>query len=261
MKILYFGALLVSFLVYTKELTIDYSPAFYTELATRIWRNEAGGSVEKLVWWNEGEAFVSAGIGHFLWYPREKTAPFTQTFPDVLRFLQKKGNKLPAWINEQDMSCPWNARSQVVGAADKRLQELRMFLHTTIADQAEFIVNRYTKATQSILKSLCRDERQRMENHMRLIGATPQGLYALIDYVNFKGEGTNPKERYNNQGWGLLHVLRALDTKLVNENPCKAFAQAAEKILRQRVRNAPKERHEERWLAGWLNRIATYDVQ
>jgi hypothetical protein len=36
------------------------------------------------------------------------------------------------------------------------------------------------------------------------------------------------------------------------------FANSAERVLRERVRNAPPERHEERWLAGWLNRIATY---
>ena len=39
------------------------------ELGQRIWKNECAGSVQGLVSWNEGEAFPSLGIGHFIWYP------------------------------------------------------------------------------------------------------------------------------------------------------------------------------------------------
>lgn len=36
-------------------------------LADKIWRNESGRDVTKLVWWNRGEHFASLGIGHFIW--------------------------------------------------------------------------------------------------------------------------------------------------------------------------------------------------
>jgi hypothetical protein len=29
-------------------------------------------------------------------------------------------------------------------------------------------------------------------------------------------------------------------------------------VLQQRVNNAPPERREQRWLAGWLRRVASY---
>ena len=29
----------------------------------------------------------------------------------------------------------------------------------------------------------------------------------MIDYVNFKGDGLKPTERYKGEGWGLLQVL------------------------------------------------------
>ena len=36
------------------------------------------------------------------------------------------------------------------------------------------------------------------------------------------------------------------------------FVSAAKTVLTERVQHAPPERHEERWLKGWLNRIDTY---
>ncbi len=84
----------------------------------------------------------------------------------------------------------------------------------------------------------------------------PYGLYALIDYVHFKGEGINPAERYNGQGWGLLQVLQGMPEKL--SDPLDEFVVSAQVTLARRVANAPAERLEQRWLAGWNNRLATY---
>ncbi len=49
------------------SVSIDAREA--STLAARIWRNESGGDPGKILWWNPGEAFASAGIGHFIWYP------------------------------------------------------------------------------------------------------------------------------------------------------------------------------------------------
>src|SRR5690606_37756795 len=84
----------------------------------------------------------------------------------------------------------------------------------------------------------------------------PLGLYALIDYVHFKGEGTNPAERYQGEGWGLLQVLQNMPAH--SAAPLDAFAASARTVLSQRVANAPAERREDRWLQGWHNRVSTY---
>lgn len=36
------------------------------------------------------------------------------------------------------------------------------------------------------------------------------------------------------------------------------FQEAAARVLSRRVANAPTDRNEQRWLAGWLNRLDTY---
>jgi hypothetical protein len=85
----------------------------------------------------------------------------------------------------------------------------------------------------------------------------PMGLYALIDYVHFKGTGLAQAERYNNTGWGLLQVLETMDE---TRPPLQAFVASARINLENRVHNAPAERNESRWLQGWMNRLDTYLV-
>ena len=79
-------------------------------------------------------------------------------------------------------------------------------------------------------------------------------MYALIDYVNFKGEGISEKERYKNQGWGLLQVLEHMNPE--NQNIMQEFARSADYVLTRRVENAPRD--ETHWLTGWRKRINTY---
>ena len=80
------------------------------------------------------------------------------------------------------------------------------------------------------------------------------GVYALVDYVNFKGEGVLQEERYNNRGWGLLQVLRHMDHN--EKNIMKAFIKSADQRLTRRVANAPTD--ESKWLPLWRKRIQTY---
>lgn len=236
----------------------NQKPIFYQELAQRIWRNESGCSVEKLVWWNEGESFMSVGIGHFLWFPKNTRAPFTQTFPELINFMKRQGQTIPAWLEATKEYCPWTSRQQVINGTDRRLQELRTFLYDTRALQAKFIVHRFEQSCQRLIRTTPHAQRRLIQYRIDQLAETPQGLYALIDYVNFKGDGTNKQERYHNQGWGLLQVLTHIDAPLFEKNPRQAFVTSAQKLLTQRVENASIERHEQRWLPGWINRLRTY---
>jgi hypothetical protein len=76
--------------------------------------------------------------------------------------------------------------------------------------------------------------------------------------VNFKGEGINPRERYNGQGWGLLQVLSNMRASTGGQDSARAFANSAKRTLDQRIANSPAERGEKRWRAGWHNRCETY---
>ena len=75
--------------------------------------------------------------------------------------------------------------------------------------------------------------------------------------MNFKGEGVLETERYKGRGWGLLQVLEGM-SDASGASPLGEFADSAERVLRERVKNAPPERKEQRWLAGWLERVETY---
>jgi hypothetical protein len=110
------------------------------------------------------------------------------------------------------------------------------------------------EALPKMLAAAPKAERERVKANFYRVAAAQLGMYALIDYVNFKGEGTNPSERYAGQGWGLLQVL-----EMMGDGPAlPAFAKAANAVLTRRVKNSPPARNEAKWLPGWRNRVATY---
>jgi hypothetical protein len=81
----------------------------------------------------------------------------------------------------------------------------------------------------------------------------------VLDYFNFKGLGDNPRERYQQQGWGLVQVLKAMPPLSPDEEGLVGlFRNAAAERLALRVELAPAERNESRWLEGWLARLDGY---
>ena len=110
-------------------------------------------------------------------------------------------------------------------------------------------------ALPKMLAAVPASEAGRVQRNFERLEGTGAGTFALIDYVNFKGEGTLETERYQGQGWGLLQVLEGMSD---TGEATRAFSQSARAILARRVRNSPPERHEERWLPGWDARVERY---
>ena len=127
-----------------------------------------------------------------------------------------------------------------------------------MALQTDFIIARSRAALPKILAAAPRSEKARIEANYHKVATTPQGNYALIDYVNFKGEGTNVEERYNGRGWGLLQVLGEMKDVPAGAAAATEFAAAAKRVLSRRIANSPPARGEKRWEEGWHNRCATY---
>ena len=63
------------------------------------------------------------------------------------------------------------------------------------------------------------------------VASTAMGCYALVDYVNFKGEGVLATERYAGQGWGLLQVLEGMTQECSGRAAVKSFAESAKTVL------------------------------
>lgn len=224
-------------------------------IAMKIWKNECAGSVKGLVSWNDGEDFPSLGIGHFIWYPRGVKGRFEESFPEFVRFAKSRGVAVPQWM---EGAAPWATKKQFQAADVKGglANAMRSWLASHIEVQADFIIARSIASLKRMQE--VSDSPKKVAARYYAVASTPQGMYALIDYVNFKGEGINSEERYRGQGWGLLQVLEEMEDVSANAGAAQAFSDAAARVLTRRVANSPASRGEKRWLAGWLNRCRTY---
>ena len=223
------------------------------EIGKRIWANECAGTTMGLTSWNKGEAFPSLGIAHFIWYPHGKRGPFEESWPGLAKYLASNGTDVAPWMLG---ACPWETRAAFVGDLEgPRLTQLRNLLSKTIAIQARYAALRLESALPKILQSASPAKTSQVRANFERVAAEPLGFYALMDYVNFKGEGINLTERYNGEGWGLLQVLENMRP---SAPALPAFARAADEILTRRVKNSPPARNEAQWLPGWRNRLQTY---
>jgi len=240
--------------------SIRLTPAQAREIGMKIWKNEAGGKVELLTHWNKGEDFGSFGIGHFIWYPADKRGPFTESFPGALDEIEASGAALPAWLQGRP-PCPWPDRDAFYAdIKGPRLTELRDLLARTVDAQALYAAHRLEAALPKILDAADPAERAALQARFEAVAAAPNGVYALVDYVNFKGEGVNPTERYDDLGWGLLQALELMGDAAPGQPAVQAFARGADAALTRRVEHAPAERkeREQGWLPGWRVRLKTY---
>ena len=236
-------------------LSISHTDAL--RIGKRIWQNECNGTIAGLTSWNAGENFASLGIGHFIWYPKNARGPFEESFPKMVSFISSRGAKLPQFLlAPHELVCPWNSRAEFLRAQQTpQMKQLRQFLADTVDLQAEFLAQRLQQALPKMLATAAPETRPHVEEQFNRLAEFSNGCYALMDYVNFKGEGTNENERYRGQGWGLLQALAGMSG---NGNTVTDFAASAKKVLAQRVQNSPPERHESRWLSGWQQRINSY---
>ena len=239
-------------------LTLSHSDAL--KIGKRVWQNECNGTISGLTSWNQGEDFASLGIGHFIWYPKGRRGPFEESFPKLVSFISSRGAKLPAFLLGVGalQPCPWNSRAEFIRSQNSpEMNQLRRFLADTVDLQAEFLVARLEAALPKMLAEATPMDRSNVQQQFERLTKTPQGCYALVDYVNFKGEGVLHTERYHGQGWGLLQVLEAMHGTS-DADAAADFARAAKAVLTRRVQNAPPERHESQWLTGWLRRVNSY---
>lgn len=235
---------------------LSISPEDANRIGERIWKNECAGTIEGLTNWKKGENFASLGIGHFIWYSAGKREQFQETFPDLLQFLQQEGAKLPNWLDVAS-PCPWNSREEFdENKESSKMKNLRQFLLETKHLQAIFMAKRLEESFPAIINRCSQRDQERIFSLFHQLASDVSGLYALLDYLNFKGSGTSPKESYKGEGWGLLQVLQTIPH--TSKQPLKDFVESAKAVLKRRVENSPPERNEERWLKGWHNRLDTY---
>ena len=241
------------------DISITLEPAELDWIGQKIFLNECAGDIQCLVHWNKGEAFPSLGIGHFIWYPEGVEARFVESFPALVEYLSQRQVTIPGWLRRQTpFDAPWPDRQAFQAAQDTpEMAELRAFLAGTQGAQAEFIFRRAKAALTRVVDAVPAGDKAVIRERLAALSSTPGGVYALLDYVNFKGEGLAPTERYQGQGWGLLQVLSAM-SGASGQTALAQFRAAAAQVLTRRAANADTPIERARWLPGWLKRVDTY---
>lgn len=228
-------------------------------IGNKIWYNECKNREDQLTFWHEKELFPSMGIGHFIWPPSNYNGPFSEgRFHKFIHFAKAQRIEIPSWLLDQPYS-PWTTREAFYQDFDtEKMKELRSFLLNTVSIQAKYMVESLNSAFLQIVLGLPPGQRQTVINNFFDVGSSSNGLYILVDYLNFKHEGTDLKERYKGKGWGLMQVLQEMDqTKTIN-CPQKAFADSAKVVLSRRIENSPNQDIERTRFDGWINRLSSY---
>ena len=254
--IVFYAFILPSSLAANSSLSTNLSTSDMAWIGEKIFQNETAGKVENLTFWSPNEEFPSFGIGHFIWIPQNIDVPFEPTFVEMVTFVSQT-EPSPKWI--QQRHAPWANKAEFDQAWwSEDMQALRDWLVKTKPQQTEFIIQRFESRIETLLNGLTRHQATKVGAKIQTLSQTRAGHFALIDYANFKGFGDHPAERYQGQGWGLLQVLQAMPARSNPKLALLDFAQAAESVLAQRVKNAPVERNEQRWMPGWAKRVENY---
>ena len=241
-----------------KKAGLKISKEELNVVADKIFKNEAGGKKEDIVYWNTGEDFPSLGIGHFIWYRAGQRGKFAESFAQLVAYYRAHDIKLPKIIEENEYS-PWANSDELFRLKrimDNDITELTNFLYNTKDIQVAFIFERLENSLEKMMA--ISDNPENVKKQFYRVAQSPNGLYPLIDYVNFKGEGTTRTETYNGEGWGLLQVLENMKGTGSGKAALEEFSNSAKAVLERRVKNAGPDSNEKKWLQGWLNRCNTY---
>jgi hypothetical protein len=241
------------------DISLVLKPAQLDWIGQQIFQNECSGQLRCLVHWNDGEAFPSLGIGHFIWYPKGVDAGFVESFPTLIDYMAQRQRSIPDWLRKlKPFDAPWADKAAFEAVENSpQVAELREFLAGTQGVQAEFIFRRAQASIKTVVEAAPLARQLAVSNHLARLSQTPGGVYALVDYVNFKGEGLAVSERYKGEGWGLLQVLQAMPEQSADP-VLQQFREAADTVLTRRAELATQARERERWLPGWRKRLNTY---
>lgn len=259
-KVIFF-ILLMTLYAFNDSRAFEISKADTLIIADRVFKNEC--SIEKncLLEWGAGEDFLSLGLEHFIWYPSNAPNIFKEGFRSYLQYAREAGEHFPVWLDKTPFPpCPWVSREEFLRSKDsQQYKDILDFMVRTKNRQAEYLVENTRRSLQNIITFAPDNQRERITKYLAQLSSNVKGLYSIIDYLNFKGAGIGQSEEFKGEGWGLLQVLEGMHDMPTSQEAVEEFVRSAKMVLTHRVYFAPADRHEERWLQGWLRRVNTYD--
>jgi hypothetical protein len=261
--------------------------------------------------WDE-RGFAHVGLTGSIWYPKMPAADqkFIGDWSSTRNYLLSHGFEIPKLGMS---SCPWNNNqgfqhdfdnltksTEEINNPDEiirkndllnfisflKKEDVRKVLYELDADRLERALD--PNSEYSMLKNLPPGKVEIINSNFYYVASVhdqcgnPLGIYALVDYCNFKGEGTAPTEHYNAQAWGLGRVLfemeslradaatinyyinqcnlreQRADIDASNLNPLELFVITAAKVLDNRIENNKIERNRIHGTPAYTNFIARY---
>ncbi|MEI6417282.1 MAG: hypothetical protein WCO92_06140 [Verrucomicrobiota bacterium] len=228
------------------------------EIGIKIWQNQCGiwdrpgkvthGMKQSITDWEADYAQI--GIGQCIWYPADEDKNFQEDWPRVAQALKDKGYPIEDWMLR---ACPWNNSEEFFADFNgDRLKSLRKTLAKKylIIEQARCIATRLDESLDKMKAAIDTESgitegektvlKQMVNENFYLVATAdyPRGLYALMDYVHFKGEGVLSTETINGVGWGLRQALEQMDDKIAaKKGAITTFVNAAIAMFPSRETN------------------------
>ncbi|MBY0315616.1 MAG: hypothetical protein K2Q26_08860 [Bdellovibrionales bacterium] len=244
---------------YPLNLSLLNHPDFLDRLARGILQNETGCRENSFTFWKNTEPFPSLGLLHAIWYPAGAKSQLTESFPPLIQFLRAEIQKhpqfparIPQWLDVDKIGpSPWQNKQEFDLASKNaealrrsddlsslrslnprayhqavQFRELHDFLRhpSVLALQARYAAYRMQRSVYNILAAAeSSHQTQHIYTQLQRLITTEEGIFSLIDYINFKGEGINPGEvtAIGNHAWGLKTVLE----NMRNQTPAHTFCQ------------------------------------
>ena len=132
-------------------------------------------------------------------------------------------------------------------------------VNTKVA-QANYLIDNSKQSLQKIINAVPQDKRSHITKLISQLSNNLQGLYAIIDYLNFKGPGIGQHNDFEDEGWGLLQVLEKMNDVPASQEALEEFVRSAKIVLTHRAFITPNDKHQDKWLQGWLRRVDTYII-
>lgn len=233
----------------------DLSDDELLQIGMQIWQNQCSvwnapdtkitHSMKKgLTDWDDDIDAATIGMGQYLWYPSDATNRMQEDWPVVAKALKAKGYPVKKWLLGE---CPWDTKEEFMAHFNgHKLTYLRKMLaqKPVIVEQTRCDAERLDAALAKILASVDADGnlsdvqktnlKKVITTHFNELAMmqTPVGLYALMDYVHFRGEGVLQTERIDGDiGWGLRQALTLMNDNVIGQQgPVAAFVAAADKL-------------------------------
>ena len=234
-----------------REVVVNDAQA--NSIGLKVAQNEGVRNRLDQLSWPDDARFSSFGIAHLPWYPQAENNS-ALSFNGFLLYWSKS-QALPDWLIEVYYP-PWNSKEDYLSTKHDVFQrKLSYFLQDNISAQTQYLIANLEARLPKMLQEVKNPfARMHVYENFYHVSMQQNGVYALLDYYVFKGEGISPEERYNNQGWGLLQVLENMQGS--SDDLIDAFVSSADVILTRRIVNAPS--NEKKQLVAWRKRVQTY---